>query len=68
LRHCATSRKVVGSVPYGVIVWAKVQVLVYIQLSIILSALLPKPTYSQSSRYRYTIREEIYNQYFLKAS
>jgi len=52
LRHCATSRKVAGSIPDGVIVWAKVQVLVYIQRSIIFSVLLSKPTYNQSSRYR----------------
>ena len=52
LRHCATSRKVAGLIPDCVIVWAKVQVLVYIQRSIILSALLSKPTYNQSSRYR----------------
>jgi len=52
LRHCATSRKVAGSIPEGVIVWAKVQALVYIQRSIILSVLLSKPTYNQSSRCR----------------
>jgi len=33
------------------IIWAKVQVLFYIQLNIILSGLLSKPTYNQSLRY-----------------
>jgi len=52
LRDCSTSRKVACSIPVGVIVWAKVQVLFHIQRSIILSVLLSKPTYNQSSRYR----------------